>query len=112
MAVRIPFVPSIANYSFSTTLDSQRFEFIVRWNEFDQGWYFDLLDEHEGVIVAGAKIVLGTILMSGSTDPRMPPGMFIVLDSTRSGLDANFEDLGTRVTVIYFSADELGLAAS
>ena len=102
MPQTLPFVPSIAHYDFSTVLDGTPFKFEVRWNGRDGAWYMDLLDEEGVGIVAGVKIVLGALLGGRIVDQRFPRGVFQADDTSGEGREAAFDDLGTRVRVLFY----------
>lgn len=103
----IPLVPSVGFYRFSTALDGVDYIFDVRWNARDNAWFFDLLDVDEIMIRAGSKIVLGTLPGRRSAHADFPGGAFFVTDTSNAGLDATYEDLGTRVTLTYYSREEI-----
>lgn len=107
MPVMLPLVGAIPDYRVGTTLDGENFLLDLRWNYRDGAWYMDVLTPDESVVRAGIKLVLGAYLGRRSADDRMPPGLLIVSDLANEGRDANIDDLGTRVVVHYFAADEL-----
>ena len=106
MPVALPLVPSVPSYRVSTALEDQQYIFDVRWNARDLAWYLDISTEADEIILRGLKIVLGTVLGARSTDTRLPPGLLIPADLTSSGRDATFDDLGTRVAVLYYTLEE------
>ena len=110
MPVALPLIPSVPNYRVSTALENTQYIFDVRWNSRDLSWYLDISTETDEPIRVGMRIMLGTILGARSTDPRMPPGMLIAADLTNTGIDAGFDDLGTRIAVLYYTLDEAAAA--
>ena len=98
---QLPLVPSTPNYRFATTLDGTSYVFDVRWNARDEAWYLDVYDQNETLIRAGVKIVLGALLGRRSVDPAFPDGLLIATDLSGEGREATFDDLGTRVVVIF-----------
>ena len=106
MPVQIPFIPEEFNYSVSTVLDDTEFTFDVYWNGRDEAWYFDLSDA-DGIIRSGIKIMLGSFLGRRSVDPRYPNGTLVASDLSNEGVDATFQDIGVRVVVFFYSADEI-----
>ncbi len=107
MPVMLPLVGAIPDYRVGTTLDGENYILDVRWNYRESAWYFDILTPAEDVVRAGIKIVLGAYLGRRSADDRMPPGLLIASDLSNEGRDATIDDLGSRVVVHYFAADEL-----
>lgn len=112
MPIALPFVPSVPSYRVSTVLDEVEYILDVRWNARDGAWYFDLYDADEDLIRAGIKVVLGTLLGRRCADLRFPGGAIIADDTSRDGREATLDDIGTRVVVMYFDADELGTGAA
>jgi hypothetical protein len=106
MPVTIPFSPSIGNYRFGCTIGSSPYLFDVVWNARDGAWYFDLLSADQTQIYTSIKIVIGTALGRLCVNPAFPSGVFEAIDLSGAGLDAGFDDLGTRVVVYYYTAAE------
>jgi hypothetical protein len=102
----LPLVPSTPNYRVSTTLDGVQYVLDVRWNGRSGVWYLDIRDVDEDPIAMGIAVVLGSALGIRTVDARFPPGALIAADMSGEGRDAGFDDLGDRVKVFYYSADE------
>ncbi len=108
MPTIIPFEPSNARYRFGTSLGSFHVWFDVHYNSRDRAWYFDLRDDtDDAVIIAGVKVVLGVNFGRRSAHPLFKSNLLRAIDTTRSGRDATFDDLGTRVQVLHYTLDEL-----
>lgn len=107
MAQVLPLQPSIAFYRFSTALDSVPYIFDVRWNGRDAAWYMDISDEAENPIGRGIKIVLGANLGQKNRTAAFPAGAFVAIDASGQGRDAGFDDIGSRVIVVFLSVADL-----
>lgn len=107
MSLRLPIDAVAPNYRMGISLDDTPYIFDVRWNERDTAWYLDIYDAVEDPIRLGIKIVLGTILGVRCLDARLPLGTLLAVDLSGAGVDATIDDLGTRVVLFYFAADEL-----
>lgn len=94
-------------YTVGTTIENVQFLFDVRWNDRDQAWYFDLLDETGDPIVSGLKIVLGVLLGRRCRDPRFPSGAIFASDLSNSNREATLTDLGVRVKLYYRPAADM-----
>lgn len=106
--VQLPIVQESAWFSFATELDGAGFTFTWRWNDRAAAWFFDLADSDGGVIATGVKLVVNLpLLVPFHANARCPAGELIAIDTTGQGLDAEFEDLGRRVVVLYASEDEV-----
>lgn len=102
----LPFVPSVESYGFTTQLGDTQLGFDVSWNERDSAWYMDVFTDDGDLLRSSLKIVLGTLIGRREVDPRWPRGVLVAIDSTKQGLDAGFDDLGTRVQVMFFTTEE------
>lgn len=107
MPVRIPVRPGLTYFTTEITLDGANYALLLRWNLREEAWYMDVLDEPQTtVLVGGLKLVADYPLGIPRTG-RMPPGLFVALDTTGEGIDPGIDDLGDRVKLLYYSADEL-----
>ena len=107
MPTTIPLLPSDASYRFATNIGNENYIFYVRWNSRDAAWYFDLLEQDGTVIVQSVKIVLGAPLARATVHRLFANGVFVARDTTASGIEPTFDDLGTRVQLWYFTRDEM-----
>jgi len=105
--ITLPFVPSVPFYTFTTTIEDAPYNFNVRWNTRDAAWYFDVTSEDGTVLREGVKVVLGAFLGRACTLAFFEKGVLVARDSTDAGIDAKFDDIGTRVQVFYMTALEL-----
>ncbi len=102
-AVEIPFVPSLGNYRFGTTIGDIGYIFAVRWNTREEAWYFSIFEVNGDPIIQGVKIVLGTYLGRRCNHPLFRDGVFLAVDLSTGDQprEAGFDDLGVRVAVQY-----------
>lgn len=107
MPQQLPLIPSIPHSRVSTTLAGAQYLLDVRWNARASAWFMDLLAEDETPICHGIKVVLGAAMGGRSTHPRFPAGMLMAVDLTGQGREAGFDDIGTRVVVYFFTAEDL-----
>lgn len=107
MPVELPLRSGISDYQFTSELDGTEYLFNVRWNSRNLTWYLDILQEDETPIRHGVPIVLGTPLAYGETDPAFPNGVLIAFDTSGSGLDAGFSDLGERIVLLFYTDAEV-----
>ena len=107
IAYTIPFIPSDNNYTLGVILGGVKYWFDTHWNQPEAAWYFDLYQEDFTPICLGIKVVLGTNLGKRSSDPFFQANVLRALDTTNSGVDAAYDDLGARVIVTHFSLTEL-----
>ena len=67
----------------------------------------DILTDEEVMLRAGIKIVLGAVLGGPPLDARFPRGLLTAVDTSGENREATFEDLGSRVEVIFVSPEDL-----
>jgi hypothetical protein len=103
----IPLLQGNANYRISVTLNSVAYLFDVSWNAYDGSWWLDVYDASENPIRVGIKCVLGTYLGRTTQAPPFSEGALVCYDTSGSGLDAGFNDFGSRVKMVYLPATDL-----
>lgn len=108
----LPLVPSVGDYTFTTTINGNTYNFRVRWNARASLWFIDVADPSNVPIASGIAVVLGEPLgiSFAYTDPFMT-GRFFARDTTGANREATFDDLGLRVIVEYWSLNDLITAA-
>lgn len=99
-----------------TTLDGEDYIFRFWLNQRESRWFFDLYDADRVLIAGGIKIVPNIDLLDRvRSDSRRPPGVIMALDvlskgeSPRTPISPGPDDLGDRVQLLYFDAEELGI---
>lgn len=108
MALQIPTSAELPSYVQRVTLEGREYVLAFDWNEREGRWFLDLLDNEETPLAVGLKVVVGfPLLRRRKTDPRLPPGDFIAIDSSDTGRDPGFGELGGRVALCYLEAAEL-----
>jgi len=113
MATVIPFRPSEAYYSFDSVIGGVTFTFDVHWNSREEAWYFDVSEQSDIIrglypIVQGVKVVLGTYLGRSASHPLFKRGVFLCRAPNKNDInEPRFDDMGTRIQVLYFSQFEM-----
>ena len=108
MIVQIPTSQHLAYYTQKTSLDGQTYTLEFRWNAREESWYLNILTDTEETVAMGIKLVVDWSLIRRVTDVKAPPGVLMAVDTTGSGVDPAFDELGTRVVLLYFDEAELG----
>jgi len=104
----LPLRPSIGNFEFRTVLLSVEYKFKCRWNRQTLAYYLDIREADATPIRFGVKIVLGTYLGRTSTHPLFRRGVFAPrIPQGDDRREAQFDDLGTRVQVWYYTNEEV-----
>ncbi len=106
MANFIPFIPSSTNYTLNVAFGDIVYAFFVRWNDRDAAWYMDMFGSDGALIQAGIKIVLGVNLGRLNGDAFFVNNHLRVSDTSGKGIDAAYDELGTRKQVVCTTADD------
>ncbi len=107
VTIPISNLDSLAFFSLQALLDNVTYTLQFRWNDRAAGWFMDVLNEAgDTVYVAGIRLVGGAAL-SGNITGRPYPGFFIAFDTSESGKDAGFDDLGKLVVLLYADSNDV-----
>lgn len=97
----------VAFQTLRVDLDGSLYQLALRWNA-RLGWVLDVSDVSGAVLVAGIVLVSNRrLLRRHRYVPGLPPGDLMAADLTGSIPLAGFEDLGSVVELVYFTAAEL-----
>lgn len=111
--IALPFKPSIANYTFDTTIEDESYYFEVHWNSTDNdgvgAWYFDIYEVDGTSIELNIKAVIGTNLGRTSNHRLFQDGIIAVIDTSGAYEDPGFDDIGIgeRVEIRYYTLDDV-----
>lgn len=104
----LPIDQSSPWFQFSTELDQVTYGLEFLWNTREGCWYVTLRDGEGNALVSGRKVTLGSLFRKyRATQGVLPLGDIYVIDTTNSGVDAAFADLGRRVILRYVTDVEM-----
>ena len=63
-------------------------------------WTLSLLDTNDNYLIAGMRILAGSELLA-TYATSTPPGRLYVIDQSGQDLDPGFDDLGSRIILVY-----------
>lgn len=106
-AITIPFLPSETNYVLAVPIDDTQVLFDIRWNSRDAAWYFDMYESNDNPIAINVKVVLGIPLGRRSQHSFFQNHMLLAVDTTGSGLEPGFDELGARVNIVVITPTDL-----
>lgn len=112
MPQAIPVSQGVGRYTQRSILDGREYIFTFHWNSRATKWAFDLADAAGVPIVSGIYVVCGIPLLNLLTDSRSPPGDIFAMDRAKTPAeegDPGFLDFGTRVALVYYTAEELAV---
>lgn len=108
----IPTDTELASYRMTVTLDGSDYVLDFEWSQREACWYVSLLDQNEAPIAMGIKIVVEWDLLRLCVNDARPLGKLVAHDTSGQGLDAGFDELGTRVELLYFEAADVAAVAA
>lgn len=99
--VALPIDASAPHYTVDVALAGIPYRFAVHWNDRGGFWTFDLSLTDDTPLVGSVKIVADWELCGQFPDNRMPAGYLFAVDISGQGLDPGFDDLGSRVIMVF-----------
>jgi hypothetical protein len=100
--------PTPLYWNQTTQLDGVEYLLRFYWSGRESAFYIGVYDQNENPIALSIRLVVGVPLLRRFQDPRLPPGMLLLVDTTDRGEDLeNAADLGGRWVLVYFDAAEL-----
>lgn len=94
-----------SHFAKLVALSGVDFEFRFDWNQRESRWYLSIYKDGDAVHT-GIKIVADwPLVMPGRQSPS-PAGLLMAVDTTGVGTDPGLADLGARVQLCYFEADD------
>jgi hypothetical protein len=106
MSRQVPLVSS-PSYTFRTDLDEAEYKITMRYADRLGVWLMDLHDANDEAIYLGASCLLNVRLLKGNTHVSRPPGDLLFVSTSPDGKEAGADDMGSRVVLVYLSADEV-----
>lgn len=104
---RIATSQTIPYYSETVDLDGENFLLVFKWNVRDESWYLSMYQEDETPVAVGMRLVVGWNPIRRLIGTDAPLGALYVHDTTGTDEEAGFDELGTRVLVLYYDEDEI-----
>ena len=102
MAVQeIPVSFEPASNNMVVSLDGTPYDLKFYFNLRRAVWYMSIRTQDKEDIIQGVPLFVGWPPLERFKDTRLPPGMFMVLDTSDKNLDPTFEDFGNRVKLLY-----------
>jgi len=103
--LELPVTSDVPSYQFSVDLDGRNYKMKFRYNLRQLRWIWDILDTDENDILVGIPLLTNIGLNMRFNKESMPPGRFILIDEGGEDKDAERDDLGSRVKMLYIEAE-------
>lgn len=104
--IELPLTSEHAAAVLTLLLGGSLFRVGIRWNERSAGWFLDLSTADGAPLLLGLRIVPDWDLTGRFTDPRLPAGRMVAVDTSGQGLPPGRDDLGGRVVVVFVPEGE------
>lgn len=78
--IRVIPMRNLPRFEQTVRIDGVLYVFRFAWNVIGRHWTIDLLTSDNEPIIVGEKMTLNFPLFFGSVDPRLPEGVFFVID--------------------------------
>jgi hypothetical protein len=101
---KIPVDSILSNKEFRTELDGIFYLLAFRFNSRALVWMMNISDEDSNIIIAGIPLVLGVDLLGRFQDTKLPPGSLFVNNFSEANIEANRDNLGEDVLLLYNTA--------
>lgn len=92
---------NLFHYKYRTQLEGTFYRFEIHFNQRDDRWSMDLLDDEDTPIVRGLRLVLTDDAFEPYRHLAVPPGNVIVQDASGADNEAGALDLGGAVQLLY-----------
>ena len=104
--VEIPTRHDIFNYEFYISLDNNIFFFEFKYNKRKERWSVNIYDSDKNELLNGIPALTEVDLMSQYVSKSLPAGNFMFMDKEGDQKNAEEDDLGDRVLMIYSDDEE------
>jgi len=98
-------------YDYTVDLEGETYRIQLQYMERQDGWYLSISDSDGNRLMMGKRLSVNTALINGLQIAGLPPGDFLLLDLSGSGVECSFEDLGRRCSFGYALESEIPAAA-
>lgn len=107
MVIELPLRNDLVRFDFVITLDGVAYKFLFSWNSRQEGWFVSLFLEDDTPVWSGVRLVVNWFLAQRMRSALRPPGLLMAFDQAEQGQDPGLTDLGARVRLLYFDAEDV-----
>lgn len=100
----IPVKSEVPAHEFPIELERVVYTLRFRFNYRMERWILDVLTRDSVAIVTGVPLLTGVDLLGRYNSTELPPGNFMVYDTTKNMNSPGFSDLGKTVQLLYFES--------
>ena len=104
--LQLPIRSDIPAYDFQAELDGVLYTLGFSYNTRAGYWTMDIFDSNETPILVGIRVISGWLLTNRFVMAGLPPGDFLVYDTSGKNEDPLQADFGTTKILLYADASE------
>jgi hypothetical protein len=104
--VTIP-MRALPEFVQEVTLEDEPYRFTTKWNTRGEYYTMDIATAEGELLIAGLKIALNAVLLRRHPGRDLPPGEITVIDPSGAYDKIAFEDVETRISLVYWTEAEL-----
>ncbi len=97
----------IPDFFERVVLDGVEWLFRFQWNGRDGHWYMSIRTSNGDPVLLGHRLVMGAEFLRRRVAEPRPAGWLFLISPDGSSEDPGYEDLGTRVSLVYATAAEV-----
>ncbi len=101
----MPFNADRFHYDASVELEGTFFRFVIHYNDLQTSWFMDILADDETPLVMGQRLALSSDLLAAFKHLAIPPGRFVMHDTQGGDVEADQENFGDRVLLLYVESE-------
>lgn len=103
--VRIPISADSPAFKFQVDLEGTTYTLAFSFNSRMERWTMDILDQAGNAIRTGIKVISTWAVNRQYAIDAVPPGAMCFVDLADEDKPASFDDLGSRVVLMYEESD-------
>ena len=86
---------------FKIALDNADYFLVIQWNERSSFWTLDIYTAGKTLVKGGMVLRADYSLLDQYSDDLLPQGKIKMIDQSGEGVDPSYDDLGSRVVMLY-----------
>lgn len=94
-------------YRYDIELDGRVYGLDFHFNARMSRWFMAIQDTAGAQLLAAVPLLAGPPILNRFKNPLLPPGEFLVFDTTGKNLSPGQEELGSRVKLLYIPLADL-----
>lgn len=98
-------------HDYAVVLDGTEYRLKIHYRERNDRWYLSIYDADDEALLLTKKLSIDTRLLVNHVIDGLPPGDFILIDTSGSDVECGWDDFGTRCALVYIEESELPAAA-